>query len=649
MQPANPNPRLLRFGAFELDTTSGELRKHGLKLRLPNQSFRILQYLLEHPREVVTREELREKLWPADTFVDFEMGLSSAVRKLRNALGDSAETPRFIETIPRHGYRFIGPVNGQGEAAIAQAPDAAVVRAPPVRRQRLPTVVAAVVVLLGFIAVLAALNIGHLRDRLLLRANPPSIRSIAVLPLENLIGDAAEDYVVDSMTDALTTELARSRLLEVTSRTSATQYKGTRESLPKIARNLNVDAVVEGTVSRSGQRIEINVQLIQASSDRHLWAQRYDRDFRGLAALPSEIAWDILRSIPADIRPGEPHRLARTPQNADAYEAYVKGRFFWSKFDQESLLKALKYFDQAIAADPFYAPAYSGLSDTYRMCTNVLGSPRDLMPKAEAAARKALELDDTLAEAHASLAGVLYRYHFDWRGAEQQFQRALALDPEYEEAHRAYGIYLLALRRNQEAFAHLQRAAQLSPLSPEINTEFAGALLRLHRFHEAIEQIRKVQEIDPNSVNAQLVLAQAFWQKGDSVRFREAFEHAAVLSRKAPMPWVGYGYAILGRKREAEEILAALEKESTTRYVSPQAFAIVHMGLGNKEQALAYLEKAYDERSFIVPGMADETWDILRSEPRFQSILRRMGLPQEGNAQQWKTSPLSSVSPHRIH
>jgi TolB-like protein/Tfp pilus assembly protein PilF len=504
-------------------------------------------------------------------------------------------------------------------------------------------------VVVGVLVVFAALAfVGRWRDRLFGGGKPPSIRSIAVLPLENLTGDAAQDYMVDSMTDALTTELARSRLLEVTSRTSATQYKGARQSLRMIAKNLNVDAVVEGTVSRNGQRMEINVQLIQASSDRHLWAQRYDRDLGGLAPLPSEIAWEILRTVPANIRPGGAHQSASArPANADAYEAYIKGRYFWSKREPESLLMALKYFNQAIAADPSYAPAYSGLSDTYRMSTNVLGPPRDWMPKAEATARKALELDDTLAEAHASLAGVLARYHFDWNGAEQEFKRALELDPEYEEAHRGYGIYLVGLGRNQEAFAQLQRAAQLSPNSPAISAEFAIALRNLHRFDESIEQIKKVQEIDPNSAWAQLLLAEDFRRQGDSQRALAALEQATVLSRKAPVPWVGYGYAILGRKREAEAVLGALEKESKTRYVSPQAFTIVYMGLGNKEQALAYLEKAFDERSFISPGMTEERWDVLRSEPRFRSILRRMGLPAEGNGQHSKALLTSSVSPHQ--
>jgi TolB-like protein/Flp pilus assembly protein TadD len=487
-------------------------------------------------------------------------------------------------------------------------------------------VVALVVIVL--IAVVA--SVGHLRDRLLDWVNPPAIRSVAVLPLQNLTGDPAQDHVVDAITDTLTTELARARVLGVISGTSAAQYKGGRQSLRKIARELNADAVVEGTVSSNGDHLEINIQLIQGSSDRHLWAQSYDRDRRTLAALPNEIAWQILGALPANIGSREPYRFVHPrPANADAYEAYIKGRFFWSKREPESLLKALKYFDQAVAADPSYAPAYSGLSDTYRMCTNLLAPPRDSMPKAEAAARKALELDNTLAEAHASLAGVLYRYHFEWNGAEQEFKRALELDSEYEEAHRAYGIYLLALRRNEEAFTQLQRAAQLSPLSPVIHTEFAQALVRLRRFDEAIEEIKRAQEIDPSFADAQLLLAEAYRRKGDSGRALAAFEQLAVQSRNVPHPWVGYGFAITGRKREAEAVLAALEKESKKRYISPQSFAIVHMGLGNKEQALNYLAKAYEERSFIAPGMADDRWDVLRSEPRFQDILRRMGLPTD--------------------
>jgi TolB-like protein/Tfp pilus assembly protein PilF len=484
------------------------------------------------------------------------------------------------------------------------------------------------------VAVAGLVSIGHWRNRIFTAANPPVIRSVAVLPFQNLTGNSAQDHVVDAITDTLTTELARAHVLGVISGTSAAQYRGQRQPLRKIARELNADAVVEGTVSYNGEHLEMNVQLIRASSDQHLWAQHYERDLHGLAVLPNEIAWDILRAVSADTRPGESRLAHARPANADAYEAYIKGRFFWSKRDPQSLVKALKYFDQAIAADPSYAPAYSGLSDTYRMCTNVLGPPRDSMPKAEEAARKALELDDKLAEAHASLAGVLFRYHFDWKGAEQEFKRALELDPEYEEAHRAYGLFLLAQGRYEEAFIHDQRAAQLSPLSPVINSEFARALLHLRRFDEAIEQIRKVQEIDPTFPDAQLLLAETYRRKGDSGRALAALEQLAVQSKNAPIPWVGYGCAVMGRKREAEAVLAALEKESKKRYISPQSFAIVHMGLGNKEQALNYLDEAYEERSFIAPGMADERWDVLRSEPRFQDILRRMGLPTDSTISQ---------------
>ncbi len=483
-------------------------------------------------------------------------------------------------------------------------------------------------------ALLVVLNVGNGRDRLLGLVHPPSIGSIAVLPLENLTGDRALDSMVDAMTDALTTELARARLLGVSSRTSATRYKGAQKSLRNIAKELNVDALIEGTVSRSGERVHVNTQLIHASSDRHLWAQRYDRDLKDLANLPSEIAWDILRALPADPRFGEQPRLAHPrPASADAYEAYIKGRFFWNKRGAENLLKALRYFQQAIQADPSYAPAYSGLSDTYRLGSlNGLAPPRDCMPKAEAAARKALELDDTLAEAHASLAGVLYRYHWDWTGAEKEFRRALELDPNYEEAHRAYGVYLLSLNRNEVGLAHLQQARQLSPLSAVINTELAAALVRVGRFDEAIEQLKKTLEIDPNFGRVPLVLASAYEGKGDSGQALAALEQTVARSRRGASPWLGYGYAVTGRRREAQEVLATLEERSNKRYVSPQSFAIVYIGLGDKEKALAFLEKSYEERSLELLNLTEKWYDPLRSEPRFQSLLRRVGLPVERNA-----------------
>ncbi len=313
------------------------------------------------------------------------------------------------------------------------------------------------------------------------RPCPRPIRSLAVLPFQNLTGDREQDYFVDGVTEALTTNLAQIRALKVISRTSAMQYKRPNTTLPRIADELDVDAVVEGAVMRSGDRVRVTAQLIHAASDRHLWARSYDRDLRDVLALQGEVARAIAEALQVELRPDERRRLSRTAAiHPEAYEAYLKGRFYWSMRGRDNLLKAAGYFQQAIAEDPTFAPAYSGLSDTHRLFdTNGLASPRECMPKAEAAARKALALDDTLAEAHASLAGVLYRYHWDWEDAEREFQRALDLDPNYAEGHRAYAIYLLTMRRDAEALHEVRRAQELSPLSPVIGVEVAAALMRV--------------------------------------------------------------------------------------------------------------------------------------------------------------------------
>lgn len=433
------------------------MRKQGVKVRLPNQSFQILSLLLEHPGEVVTREELRQKLWPADTFVDFDTGLASAVKRLREALGDSAENPRFVETLPRRGYRFIAQINGHGEAATELAP-------PQVRPHYLRVAAAISVVVLVVVA-LVGVNVGRWHDRLMNWIDPPQVRSLAVLPMENLTGDPTQENLVDAVTDSLTTELARAGLLEVASRTSAMRFRNSEQDLRGIARQLKVDAVVEGTVSRSGDRWLLNFQLIHGSTDRHVWAQRYEREMREIPALPNEVAWEILRAIPPHLQPADQHGQAhRRLTNEEAYEAYVLGRHFVSKWGPENFRKGAEYFQRAIEQDPGYAPAYSGLSDAFRKAT-MFGIRGENLQKAEAAARKALELDDSLAEAHTSLGGVLWR-HWKWEEAEREFRRALELDPGYAEGHRVYGMFLTMLRRHEDALAALKRARELDRLSP---------------------------------------------------------------------------------------------------------------------------------------------------------------------------------------
>jgi TolB-like protein/DNA-binding winged helix-turn-helix (wHTH) protein/Flp pilus assembly protein TadD len=614
---------IVRFADFEVDSRSGELRKSGGRVRLPEQSFQILALLLDRAGEVVTREELHQRLWPAGTFVDFDAGLNNAVRKLREALADPADSPRYIETLPRRGYRFIAPV----EAPPVEALEPAAAEKPARRagfRLRLPGPAVA-----ALAAVLVALALGRTGDFRRGRSTPSTIGSLAVLPFENLTGEDGQDYFVDGMTDALITNLAQVRALRVISRTSVMRYKRTDKLLPRIAEELGVDAVVEGTVARSGDRVRVTAQLIHAPSDRHLWARSYERERRDVLALQGELAAAIAQAIQVKLQPQEQRRLTRTTAvQPDAYEAYLKGRFYWSERSPGGLLKAVGYFQQAIEQDPAYAPAHSGLSDAYRLFDlSGLAPPRESMPKAETAARKALALDDTLAEAHASLAGVLYRYQWDWEGAEREFQLSLELEPNYAEGHRAYAVYLLTVRRHEEAIAEARRARELSPLSVVINTELGTALVRAGRYDEAIERLQKTLEIDPKFARAYTTLAGAYDGQGDRPRAVAVLEKAATLSGGAPNPWLGYGYGVTGRRREALEILARLEKLSRERYVSPQDFAVVHLGLGDKDQAMAWLERAYEERAFEVLGFSGGLFDRLSDDPRFQDLRLRMRLP----------------------
>ncbi len=610
--------RVVRFGAFELDVQSGELRKQGLRTRLTPQSFQVLLLLLERRGEVVTRDALRQKLWPADTFVDFDMGLSSAVKKLREALGDSAENPRFVETLPRRGYRFIAG----GDEPVTPASGG--------RRSRAWSALLALAVLAAALIALLASGGREWRSRsFATRAAPVEIKSIAVLPLENLSGDASQDYFVDGMTDALITELAQIGRLRVISRTSMMRYRATRKPLPEIARELNVEAVVEGTVVRVGPRVRVTAQLIHAPTDRHLWARSYDRELRDVLALQEEVARAIAQAVQVEVRPDERRRLSQAAAiDPEAYESYLKGRFYWSMRGRENLLKAAAYFQQAIAEDPTYASAYSGLSDTYRQSDQDGLAPRDCMPKAEAAARKALALDDTLAEAHASLAGVLYRYRWDWDGAKREFQRSLDLDPNSAEGHRAYAIYLLTMRRDEEALPQLRRAQELSPLSPIISIEVAVALMRVGRYDEAIEQLQKARELEPTSARVDQTLALVYSRQGDLRKAIAVFEKGTAEGRAAGGPWLGYLYGTAGRNAEARAALRALEERSRHQYVTPQHFATIHLGLGHEKEAFALLERACEQRAIEVLGFSGPLFDRLHDDPRYRDLLGRMGLAE---------------------
>jgi TolB-like protein/DNA-binding winged helix-turn-helix (wHTH) protein len=602
--------QVVQFGGFQLDSDSGELSGNGRTIRLPDQSFRILQVLLERPGEVVTREELRARLWAADTFVDFDAGLNNAIKKLRDALEDSSDHPRFIQTVPRRGYRLIVPIDAPRTA----------------RRGGRGAVAIGVALAAMAIAVSLDTTRTRLGRRLGFSDQPPAISSLVVVPFQNLSGDSAQDYFVDGVTDAVTTNLAQIGALHVISRTSAMQYKGAAKRLTDIARELDVDAAVEGSVSRVGDRVVVRAQLIQAEGDRHLWAQTYERGQGDLLTLQAEIALAIARAVHLQIGFDEQQRVARAGGvRPDAYDPYLRGRFEWNRRTPDGMLKAIKFFEEAIAKDPRYASAYSGLSDTYRFLDmQGLAAPAEAMPKAEAAARQALALDDSLAEAHASLAGVLFRYRWEWRPAEREFQRSLELQPSYGEGRRAYGVYLSMMRRFDDSLEQFRLARQLNPLSVAASMDFARALFRTGRRDEAIAELDRGRGLLPTSLQADTELAYEFLRQRRWAEALAVFDKSNFALR--PMPWLGFAYGVVGRTAEAHAILDLLHKRARTEYVTPQAFATVHLGLGERDEVFRLLEQAYEQRAFEMRGFGEGLYEFLHDDPKFQDLLRRIGL-----------------------
>ena len=460
-------PERRRFGVFEVDLRAGELRKHGLRVRLQEQPFQVLAMLLKHGGEVVTREELQKELWPADTFVDFDHGLNKAINKIRDALSDSAESPRFVETVARRGYRFLAevrvvdpaPVRSSEPAIEApfQSQDRAALSGELAAHKRLGPSVGwrisgSVVVLLLVILTAWAF---HSRNR-----PSPVIRSLAVLPLESLSGDASQDYFADGMTDELINDLGQISALRVISRTSVMSYKRARKPLPQIARELNVDAVVEGTVLRSGEQVRITAQLIQASDDKHLWSLSYEGDLRDTLALQNQVARTIAEQIRISLNPQEQAALRNMRVvNPEAYVSYLTGRYFWNKRTADGLKAAAAYFTQSTDDDPSYARAYSGLADTYALLGDWqygVMTPKEALPKAKAAAIKALQLDSALGEAHNSLAFCLDGFDWDFESAEKEFRQAIELNPGYATAHHWYAWHLSLVGRNSEALAEMK-------------------------------------------------------------------------------------------------------------------------------------------------------------------------------------------------
>ena len=636
MQAKDPAQRL-RFGVFEADVRTGELTKRGKRLRLQEQPFQLLAILLEKPGVLVTREELSNRLWP-QTIVDFDHGLNKAIGKIREALGDSSENPRFIETVARRGYRFLADVAVVPDGQPAPVADDLVApvdsglrgHADAGRSPRRPTARAWGLFGCGLALVLAASLSWILYPRALPSA---AIRSLAVLPLENLSGDPAQDYFAEGMTDELITRLAQISALRVISRTSVMTYKNARKSLPEIARELNVDAVVEGSVSRSGERVRITAQLIQVPADTHVWAQSYDEDFQDTLALQSKVARDIAEQIQVTLNRQEQAALVKSKTvNPEAYEDYLKGRYFWNKRTGDALKRAIDYFSHAIQTDPTYAEAYSGLADSYALSGDweygVL-SPKDAFSKAKTAATKALALDDSLGEAHTSLAFALDLYGWDWDAAEGEYKLAIKLNPGYATAHHWYAWHLMVTGRNSEGISELRKAENLDPLSLIISADIADALCIAHLYDESVQQSKKTLEMDPGFAVTHYEMGQALTQKHMYDKAIAEFQRAIDLSghNGAFDSNLAYAYALSGRKEEAIEIVKNLAAREDQNPSADANVALIYVGLGDQDQAMNWLNKAYDAR-FNPSILLRPVFDPLRSDARFQDLLRRIGLPR---------------------
>jgi TolB-like protein/DNA-binding winged helix-turn-helix (wHTH) protein/Flp pilus assembly protein TadD len=648
---ATERTRRIRFDAFDVDTRAGEVRKHGIRLKLHRQPFQVLSLLLEHPGDVVTREELRRKLWPGDTFVDFDTGLNSAVKKLRDALCDSADAPRYIETLPRRGYRFIAQVqNGDLSAGVSpiELPAVVPLRSNPnedglgaerladgeVDVRRTGTSRARLWFVLGGVAGLALIAVAYvmLRDRAG-HTTQPKIRSLAVLPLSNLSGDSTQEYLADEMTEELCGRLARIHDLRVISRTSVMRFKDTKLSVPEIARTLGVDALVEGSVIRQGSRIRVHAQLIRAATDEHLWADEYDGELGDVLALESEVAQSIARRVEVKITGEERARLiAAHHVSPEVYESYLKAENEFSKSSSPAELEqSVAYFEETIGKDANFAPAYVGLANVYERLGSVRGGapPKETHPKMMSAARKAIELDPDLAEPHVLLAEV-YQKQWQWSDAEAEFKRALELNSNDAGAHVGYAKWLLCQGRTDEALEWVQRARELDPLGGAGITPVGGVaitngfiLFYARRYDEAIRELRND---DPDHWYLGLALI-ANGQPDEAIPVLEK----ALGPDRNPMVMgvLVRAYAHAGRRSEALHLVDELKRRQQKSYVTAAPFVNAYLGLGDNEQALAWLERAYEEQSNMLQLIKVHPYlDPLRSDPRFVDLVHRVGLDQ---------------------
>lgn len=625
-----------RFGPFTVDLISRELHNNGHKIHVQEKPFQILAILLEQPGELVTREEFRRRLWPADTFVDFEHSINTAIKKLREALEDNADEPRYIETLPRRGYRFIGCPAAAPGAEAGPAPRTRELIAVPretwqtrLRRRQYVLLPGAAVLV---VALLVGLNVGGVRDRLWQQRNPGQgpaipIESLAVLPFDNLSGDPSKDYFADGFTDELITDLAEQAPIRVVSRSSVMRYKGSRKPLPEIARELNVDAIVEGSISLSDQQVRITAQLIHAPSDRHLWAHSYERDRKDLFSIQSEVATTIASLIrattddmsSANVRSPSPHQRF----TAATYEISLECRKLRMTATEEGVNHAIQCYQHILTLDPNCAAAYADLAFSY------LALGLDSVPKSRAAAIRALDLDPALPEAHLALGDFKAVYEKDLTGAEREFSQALALNPSYARAHLDHAQVLVATRRMADAVAEIKTGRELDPFSAR-DAVFSGMILFMAgQYDRAIEEEKAALQLDLHLDRTHYWLGYAYEQKGmynDAMAEYERGladdDHGIFLAA------LGRSFSLAGDARKAEEVKGKIEHFSGKDFVWPYDAALFYAALGDHDRAFEWLERDQKQRDgWLLFLNVDPRLSGLRSDPRFQNLAHRIGLP----------------------
>jgi TolB-like protein/DNA-binding winged helix-turn-helix (wHTH) protein len=631
MDTASPSQLgAIRFGVFELDLRAGELRKQGVKIKLQEQPFQVLQVLLEKSGEVVTREELRQRIWPSDTFVDFDGGMNNAIKRLREALGDNAGTPRFIETLPRRGYRFIGSVNGHenlgaGSTAVTS------LEAQPSKRLRFRGIAIGAAVVLAAGVIILALDVGGIRSRFHLKPNPPPIRSIAVLPLQNLSNDPEQEYFVDGMTEELITDLSQIGGIKVISRTSIMHYKRTEKTLPEIARELNVDGIIEGTVQRSGDRVRITAQLIYAPKDTNVWAGTYDRDLRDVFALQSAVAGVVAGEVRARLTQTEQARLnASRPVNLEAFEAYQQGNYHANRigrgFGEGEAEKALEYFQRAIAEDPNFAPAYVELVEACFLKQSV--GP-EACSNLATMAEKAVALDPASSRAHYILGKSKLLEGWDLASAGKEFREAIQLSRNDAQAHDWLGGYLDLTGRFEEGMNEFRLAQELDPA----NDHLSVALDCRGQYDQAIEIVQKSLELDPNNGWLHYNLLTFYEDKGAYEKYvQEGEKNLRLFGYPDYAARVHRAYVTSGTRGALIQWAKDFEQLNKRGQIDePVMLAEVYAMLGDRDHAFQWLQKAYEERNAALLYLKfRRIWDPYRSDPRFVAFValaRRTGVP----------------------